>query len=105
MPTHRKHASNADRQAAYRARRELARETELRAKGLPQIPRVPSIPGHRRWDVMVIQAHSLLESIAMEMDTYYEERSEEWQTSERGEQFDERKESVEQIAAQIEDLT
>jgi len=39
------------------------------------------------------------------MDTYYEERSEEWQMSERGEQFAERKESVEQIAAQIEDLT
>lgn len=104
MPTHRKHASNADRQAAYRARCELAREMELTTKGLPQIPRVPSIPGHRRWDAMVVQAHSLFESITQEMDTYYEERSDEWQTSDRGERFAERKDSVEQMAAQIEDL-
>ena len=69
------------------------------------MPGVPSIPGHRRWDAMILQAHSLLGSITQEMDTYYEERSEEWQTSDRGEQFAERKESVEQIAAQIEDLT
>jgi hypothetical protein len=104
MPTHGKYASNAERQAAYRARCSSQREKELSSKGLPQIPQVPSIPGHRRWKAMVGQACSLVESVTHEMETYYEERSEEWQESERGERFAEMMESIQEITAQIQAL-
>ena len=53
---------------------------------------------------MLGMAHSLLESASQEMDTYYEERSEEWQASERGERFAELMEPIQQMAVSMEDL-
>jgi len=91
MPILRKYASNADRQAAYRARR------------TPLIG-TPSRPGYRRWDVMLRQALTLLETITLEMDDYYEERSESWQESERGENFTEKSESIKEAAGLLQDL-
>jgi hypothetical protein len=53
---------------------------------------------------MVGQALALLETITVEMDSYYEERTEGWQDSERGESFTERMESIEDIVTLIRDL-
>jgi len=93
MPTPRKYASNAERQAAYRARR------PSETAGTP-----PPRPGYRRWGVMIRQAGTLLETITVEMEAYYEERSESWQDSERGENFTERLELIEEIVTLIRDL-
>jgi len=91
MPILRKYASNADRQAAYRAR-------------CVSIVGTPSRPGYRRWDVMLRQALTLLEPITLEMDDYYEERSESWQESERGDTFTERSELIKEATDLLRDL-
>ena len=95
MPTPRKYASNAERQAEYRARRTTQRDTA----GTP-----PKSPGYRRWGIMIRQAGTPLETITVEMDVYYEDKSESWKDSERGENFAERLESIEEIVALIRDL-
>jgi len=105
MPTPKQYATNAARQAAYRARRS--------SLGMMQSgPRSPSSPGlpragsgvYRRWDAMIGQACTLLDSVAAEMESYHEERSENWQESERGELFSERMESVEEAAEALRDI-
>ena len=50
MPQPKQHASNAARQAAFRARREQARLVELAGKGLPSLPMISSLPGWARWN-------------------------------------------------------
>jgi len=92
MPTPRKYATNAERQASYRAR-----GTATARSGLP--PLGPSVAGPRRWAVLLGQAQGLLSGVAEEMATYWEERSEAWQNSERGEQLAERLEALEEILA------
>lgn len=69
MPTPRKYATSADRQAAYRARRNATAAS---------LPRTSSIPGYRRWAVMLSQAQGLLEQVTEEMAVYRDERSEAW---------------------------
>ena len=95
MPTPRKYASNAERQAAYRARCGMREDTA----GTP-----PPSPSSRRWGLMIRQARMLLETITVEMDACYEERSESWKDSERGENFTERLEPIEEAVALLRDL-
>jgi len=104
MPAQKKYATAAQRQAAYRRRCAAQREVELASKGMPALPRVPSMPGHKRWDAMRTQALCLVEQIASEMETYHDERSEEWQDSQRGDSFTELIESVEEIADALREL-
>jgi hypothetical protein len=88
MPTPRKYATNAARQAAYRARG---------ATPPPSIgPRPPILPGSRRWEGPLIQARAQLEAVAAEMTAYAAARSDAWQDSERGEQFTERCEMLDE---------
>ena len=54
---------------------------------------------------MIRNAHCLLDSVKNEMDRYYEEKSERWQESDRGERHAEMMESIEEIATMIEELT
>jgi hypothetical protein len=44
MPQPKVHASAAERQAAFRARREQVRQIEIAAKGLPPLPVIPGYP-------------------------------------------------------------
>ena len=90
MPQPKKHASAAKRQAAFRARREQARQAQLSAKGLPSLPVIPSIPGWPRWNATFRMAHSLIDGAVSEMQDYFDERLETWQESERGENHQER---------------
>jgi hypothetical protein len=89
MPAHRRHRSLAEKQKAYRVRQAAARLAELEAKGLPALPRLPSMPGTARWKAMTQAALSLLETMLAEMETYRDERSEEWRDGEKGMAFDE----------------
>ena len=95
MPQQRKYTTNAARQKAYRARREQARQTGLQAKGLPPLPAIASLPGWTRWNASFTAAHALVADSLRQMQGYFDDRSESWQESERGEEHLERTASVE----------
>ena len=98
MPTPRQYASAAHRQAAYRLR---CREQARAARGTAPLP---SQPGRRRWAALCGQALSLVEQMGQEMEAYYDQRSDAWQESERGEAFGEVMESVAQIAEALSEV-
>lgn len=101
MPRSRTYASSAARQAAYRARCQKARQEALLEKGLPPLPAIASLPGWARWNASLTAAHALLEQVSQEMQTYFDERSDTWQGSERGEEFTERQEAVAALAEEL----
>ena len=89
MPTPRQYTSNAERQKAYRERQQQARLAEMQRKGLPATPAIPTMPGTARWNALLEQARTSLEACIDEMQTYFDDRSEEWRESEKGEQMQE----------------
>ena len=105
MPTPRRYANRAQQQAAYRQRLREGQTQELLRNGLPPLPRVPTIPGKRRWNAAATQALLLLQTIRDEMQDYYEERSEDWQEGERGEDHSQHLEAVEEAIAAVEEIT
>jgi len=104
MPQPKQHASAAARQAAFRARREQGRQAELAAKGLPALPVISSIPGWPRWKASFQAAHQLIAESLSEMQDYFEERSENWQESQRGDEHQEKIASVEAVQDALSDL-
>jgi hypothetical protein len=104
MPTPKKYESPSEKQKAYRERVKDARLQELHKKGLPGVPAIPTMPGTARWSGLETQALAALETVRDEMREYYEERSEEWQESERGEEFSARLDAVEEVVSLLESL-
>jgi hypothetical protein len=104
MPQPRIHASPAERQAAFRARSEQARKAQIAAKGLPPLPVLPGIPGWPRWKATFRMAHDLIDGAVNEMKDYYDDRSDAWQESERGEDHQERIASVEAVLEALGEL-
>ena len=94
MPQPRKYASAAHKQAAYRQR--CAQRPDYKA--------IPTVPGYRRWNAMRMQALSFLEQVASEMECYYNQRSDSWQDSERGEAFTEAMDSTAETAAALREI-
>src|SRR5437870_8115676 len=101
MPTPKQYASPAQRQQAYRQRQQQARLLERQEKGLPALPAIASLPGQRRWQALLAQAHAALVCVHSEMQTYYDQRSDAWQESLRGEALLERIESIETLMADL----
>ena len=97
MPTPRRHATNGRRQSAYRQRQKLARLRELNAKGLPGGAPIPSMPSAVRWNALLDQAESLLQTLADEMSSYWDDRSEAWQESDRGEEMQQKIATAEEV--------
>jgi hypothetical protein len=104
MPQPKRHASHADRQAAYRERCRRARLAEVSARGLPPLPAVPSIPGSARWASALAQARMLLETVYSEMQAYYDDRSPEWQESEKADRFTDRSDALAELIAGFDDM-
>lgn len=104
MPTPRKYASDADRQRAFRERRKRAIADELARKGLPPVPVLSTVPGERRWAALIEQARASLQTVCEEMQAYYDDRSEQWQESERAAAMQERKDAIEGILADLDAL-
>lgn len=104
MPQERKYASGRERQAAYRARQRGAHQELLGTKGTPALPAIPTIPGYRRWQASLSAALVMLGTVHREMQVYYEDRSERWQDSERGEAFLERTDALEEIIDSLETI-
>jgi len=105
MPQPKKHTSAAARQAAFRARREETRQGALAAKGLPSLPIISSLPGWARWNASFKAAHELIADSLVEMQDYFDARSDSWQESERGEAHQEKIASVETAVDALSDLT
>ena len=104
VPQPRLHRDRAARQAAYRARCERARQVALAAKGLPSLPAIASMPGWARWNASLTAAHQMLAGTVSEMQDYFDDRSETWQESERGEEHQERIASAEAVLEGLADL-
>ena len=104
MPQPRKHACGAVRQAAYRKRCERARELVLASKGLPQLPAITTMPGWPRWNASLNTARELVERTVEEMQDYFDDRSDTWQESERGEDHQERLASTEAVLDALAEL-
>lgn len=93
--------SRAEIQKAYRERQKQAREQELQQKGMPASRPIPSMPNTPRWTAMLDAARAQIETARDEMQSYYEERSEQWQEGEKGEAMQER---ITQLETAIEAL-
>lgn len=104
MPTPRRHAHPAARQAAYRQRCAQARKNELEAKRMPPLPAIASLPGHARWQALIQHASLLLQTVQEEMQDYYDERTELWRASERGESFQGRLQALQETQDAVEEL-
>ena len=87
MPQPRKYATRADQQSAYRQRRVASDRELLSKKGLPALPAIPTMPGNARWSAMIAQAHLLLSEAVVEMQSYHDDRSQEWQDSTKAEEL------------------
>ena len=94
MPTPRKHASHAQRQAAYRRRRQ-------RLEG----PCIPAVPGYPRWARMADWTRDLLDGLRWEMHDYSCQRSRRWQESDKADTFLEQLTQVSKTIALMEDLS
>lgn len=105
MLSEKERAQTAARQQRFRQRQQQARRREQEAKGLPAMPTIATIPGHARWRAALESAHGLIAQVHDEMQNYYDDRSEQWQESEKAEAFAERLEAVEAVEGQLKDLT
>lgn len=103
MPLAKRYASDAARQAAYRERQAEARRLELKRKGLPDLPPIPTIPGSSRWGKMLCEATALVRMVVEEREAYYDERSEAWQASDKGEAFVEGTDAIRGIVEALEE--
>lgn len=93
MPRPRTYATTAERMRAYRVRQAeqiAARTAERTATGIPAAPAISSIPATPRWNGLIGQARLLLEQAQSEMQEYHDERSAKWQERDKGEEFAER---------------
>lgn len=104
MPTPRQYATSAERQAAYRQRSAAAGQQALTARGVPPLPGVATIPGQARWQELIRRASILLATVQEEMQDYYDQRSETWQESERGADFLERMQAIDDAQSAAADL-
>jgi len=105
MPQRRVHASNAHRQAAYHRRRQEAIRRQRQEKGLPASPTISTMPGTARWRQALANAADLLSMVVDEMESYFDDRSEEWQEGERGDSFRERIEALCEARDAVADLS
>ena len=104
MPQPRKHENPAHRQAAYRARTEQARASQLRERGLPALPTIATMPGTNRWNAMFRHVEQMLCTAQAEMTDYFDGRSEAWQESDRGAEHQERLTAVEALVEALSEL-
>ena len=103
MPQPKEYRSNADRQSAYRRRRNEAYAALQTAKGLMALPSIAAIPGWRRWRQVLEQAEQAVRDIHDQMQSYYDERSDDWLESEKADAFTEKMEAVEELIDQVAD--
>ena len=103
MPQPRQYENRAAQQAAYRKRQARSQQELLSLKGLPPLPAIPTMPGAARWSAMIGQAHLLLQEASEQMQSYHDERSEQWQEGPKAEALLARLEHLQEAVAQLEE--
>jgi hypothetical protein len=68
------------------------------------LPAIPTIPGHARWSAMIEQAHTLLAEAVEEMQSYHDDRSEQWRDSTKAEELLAKLEHLQETMAQLQDV-
>lgn len=101
MPTPRRYATQALRQAAYRQRTRRSQDNLLLQRGLPKGSAIPSIPGTARWKAAIKQSKELMDMVVEEMQGYHDDRSEEWQETTQAEALIERMEALQELIDQF----
>jgi hypothetical protein len=101
MPQPKQPRTNAQRQAAFRSRKLQELAALHASKGLPALPVIPTIPGWRRWRQVLGQAEDALRNVHDEMQSYYDERSEDWQQSGNADEFTAKMEAVEELVDHV----
>ena len=104
MPQPRKYVNRAAQQAAYRKRQACSQQELLSLKGLPPLPAIPTLPGQARWRAMLVQAQTVLSQATEEMQSYHDDRSEQWQDGPRAEELLTRLEHLQEVIAQLQDI-
>jgi division protein CdvB (Snf7/Vps24/ESCRT-III family) len=97
-------ASTAERQVAYRQCQDAAR-TAIEAKNMPATSAIPTMPSLARWRALRDQVQALLQTMQEEMESYRDERSEQWQEGDRGEAFQGIIDQVDTARAAIEEIS
>jgi len=103
MPQPRQYENRAAQQAAYRLRQARSQQALLSQKGLPPLPAIPTLPGAARWKAMREQAQMLLSQASAEMQSYHDERSEQWQEGPQAEALLTRLEHLQEAVAQLQE--
>ena len=104
MPQPRNYLNRAAQQAAYRQRQACSQQELLSLKGLPPLPAIPTMPGQARWTAMIVQAQTLLSQASDEMQSYHEDRSEQWQDGPRAEALLTQLERLQEAVAQLQEI-
>lgn len=103
MPAPRQYSSNAERQRAYRER--LAQRQRDSLEGhRPRPSALANVPPNKRWKTMRDQARNILIDLQEEMQSYFDDRSEEWQESDRAAAFQERLDALANVLDELDTL-
>lgn len=105
MPTPRQYESDADRQRAYRQRQKQMLTNLLDAKNLPSGQAIPTLPSYQRWKALHEKARADVQTMRDEMETYRDERSEQWQDSDRAAAFQEMLDNADTLLATLDEFT
>ena len=105
MPTPKQYDSNAQRQKAFRDRKAQAIKEQLAAKQFPNAVAVSNIPSMTRWKALHSNAQAALDAMQSEMQAYYDERSEQWQESDKGQHFRDLLDQLDQTKTSVEEIT
>ena len=70
----------------------------------PKTASIKAMPSTARWKSLREQAVSTLQCLQNEMQSYFDDRSQEWQEGERGETFQEKIEAVEEAISNAQDI-
>ncbi len=89
MPTPRKYVNQAQRQRAYLERQKAAQLAAISAKNMPAGAAIPTMPSMARWRALAEQAERILKALQDEMEDYRDDRSEQWQESDKASTFQE----------------
>jgi adenosyl cobinamide kinase/adenosyl cobinamide phosphate guanylyltransferase len=68
------------------------------------MPAISSLPGIARWSAQKIPVCSTLEDMRDQMQDYFDDRTERWQESDRGQAMIQRLEEIEEIIALVDSL-
>ena len=80
------------------------RKQEQAVKGLPGASQIASMPSSRRWCAQIELARAAVTIVYDELVVYYSDRSDDLQESDKGADFQERVESIEELLQQFDTL-